>query len=81
MSPGAILLDEPTSMLDPRSCRELAVLLDRLPMLKIMATHDLAFARRVCPECLILRRGKIIAAGATAELLERHDLLLKCGLE
>lgn len=81
MSPEAILLDEPTSMLDPRSCREHAVLLERLPMLKIMATHDLAFARRVCPECLILQHGKIIAAGATAELLERHDLLLECGLE
>ena len=81
MRPAAILLDEPTLMLDPRACRELAEHLNELPTLKIIATHDLTFAKRVCPECLILQTGKIIAQGKTAELLDRHDLLLSCGLE
>lgn len=81
MKPEAILLDEPTSMLDPRTCRELAGILKRLPALKLIATHDISFAKQVCPECLILQDGKIAAAGKTEELLKRHDLLLECGLE
>lgn len=81
MKPGAILLDEPTSMLDPRSCRELAEYLRTLPALILIATHDLAFARRICPEALILRNGKLAAGGKTEELLEQHELLVECGLE
>lgn len=80
MKPEAILLDEPTSMLDPRGCRELAECLAALPAMKLIATHDLAFAERLCPECLILREGRIAAAGQTGELLKQHALLLKCGL-
>ena len=79
--PDIILLDEPTSMLDPRSCRELAEYLRTLPALILIATHDLAFARRICPEALILRNGKLAAGGKTEELLEQHELLVECGLE
>ena len=81
MKPEAILLDEPTSMLDPRACRELAECLKALPALKLIATHDLAFAARVCPECLILKNGRVAARGETAVLLQQHDLLEECGLE
>lgn len=81
MHPEAILLDEPTSMLDPRGSRELADLLNALPAFKAIATHDLAFARKVCPECVILKEGRIFASGRTEELLERHELLFACGLE
>lgn len=80
MRPEAILLDEPTSMLDPRSCRELAEYLLSLPAMKLIATHDLSFAVRVCPECLILKNGRVAACGSTAELLKQHELLLECGL-
>ena len=81
MKPEAILLDEPTAMLDPRAGREFAAYLQDLPVLKIIATHDLTFAARVCPECVILQKGKIAASGKTADILNRHDLLLQCGLE
>ena len=81
MNPEAILLDEPTAMLDPRSAREFAAHLQNLPVLKIIATHDLTFAARVCPECVILREGEIAASGKTADILNRHELLLQCGLE
>ena len=81
MKPEAILLDEPTSMLDPRTCRELAECLASLPALKVIATHDLAFAERLCPESLILRDGTVAAFGKTGELLKRHELLRDCGLE
>ncbi len=80
MEPETILLDEPTSMLDPRGCRELAEHLSQLPALKIIATHDLAFAERLCPECVILKNGRIFAAGKTRELLACRELLVECGL-
>lgn len=82
MKPEAILLDEPTSMLDPRSSRELAELLNSMDKtLKIVATHDLAFAERVCQECIVLKDGQICAAGKSAEILRNHELLFGCGLE
>lgn len=81
MKPEAILLDEPTSMLDPRACRELAESLRMLPALKLIATHDLAFAERVCSECLVLQEGRIVASGKTDTLLKQHDFLRECGLE
>lgn len=80
MRPEAILLDEPTSDLDPRACRELAALLNNLPAFKLVATHDLTFARRVCPKCAILQSGHLLAAGNTAELLENTQLLESAGL-
>ncbi len=81
MKPEALFLDEPTSMLDPRGARELAALLNSLPALKVVATHDLPFARATCRCCIILSDGAVRARGATAELLEQHELLRECGLE
>ena len=81
MKPEAILLDEPTALLDPRACRELAACLKTLPALKLIATHDLSFAERLCPDCLILQQGKIVARGKTGDLFKQHDLLRECGLE
>ncbi len=81
MRPEAILLDEPTSMLDPRACRELAEHLRGLSALQVIATHDLAFARRVCDRAVLLQRGRLVAEGPLADVLERHDLLEACGLE
>ena len=81
MRPETLFLDEPTSMLDPRGAREFAALLNSLPGLKVMATHDLLFARRTCGNCIILTAGALLAQGPTAELLEQHELLRECGLE
>lgn len=80
MQPECVLLDEPTSMLDPRGCRELAESLTKLKAMKILATHDLDFARRVCPFCIILKEGRILAEGPTCELLDNHQLLVDASL-
>lgn len=80
MRPEAILLDEPTSDLDPRTCRELATFLKNLYSFQLIATHDLTFARRVCPKCAILQNGHLLAIGDTATLLEDMPLLESAGL-
>jgi energy-coupling factor transporter ATP-binding protein EcfA2 len=78
--PGLLLLDEPTSDLDPRGRRELAALLGALPATMIVATHDLAFARRLCPRAVVLDGGAVVADALTETLLadtatlERHGL-------
>ena len=78
--PGLLLLDEPSSGLDPRGRRELAALLATLPATTILASHDLGFVAELCPRVIIMDRGVIIADGATSSLLADRELLLRHGL-
>jgi cobalt/nickel transport system ATP-binding protein len=85
MRPEILVLDEPSSNLDPASRRELAGILRSLPVTLLMVTHDLPYALELCPRSVILDDGRIAADGATrelladAELLERHRLELPFG--
>jgi energy-coupling factor transporter ATP-binding protein EcfA2 len=79
--PAVLVLDEPTSDLDPRGRREFKALLQQLPGAKLMATHDLELAVDLCPRSLILDGGKLVAHGDTLSLLANEDLMLKHGLE
>jgi cobalt/nickel transport system ATP-binding protein len=78
--PGLLLLDEPSSGLDPRGRRELVSLLGGLPATMILATHDLWLVSRLCPRAIILDRGAIVADGNTVTLLADRDFLLRHGL-
>ena len=78
--PGLLLLDEPSSGLDPRGRRELATLLAGLPATLVLASHDLEFVRRLCPRAVILDRGGVVADGATDALLADRALLEGHGL-
>ncbi|MDD3154350.1 MAG: ABC transporter ATP-binding protein, partial [Victivallaceae bacterium] len=80
MNPEAILLDEPTSMLDPRGARELAEYLKKLPALIVVATHDLEFARRIARRAVVLQEGRIIRCDDMARILNDRDFLLSCDL-
>ena len=79
-APGLLLLDEPSSGLDPRGRRSLAALLGGLAATIIVASHDLAFIQRVCTRVVVLDGGVVAADGAAgailgdAGLLERHGL-------
>jgi cobalt/nickel transport system ATP-binding protein len=69
MEPEILVLDEPSSNLDPASRRELADILRSLDVTVLMVTHDLPYALELCPRSLILSDGTIAADGPTAELL------------
>jgi cobalt/nickel transport system ATP-binding protein len=75
MQPELIALDEPLAGLDPRGRAQLAHLLDQVPVTQIIATHDIAFARRWCATALILKAGRQLAWGSAAELLSDEELL------
>ncbi len=49
MEPEILVLDEPTSNLDPASRRELASVLTDLEITMLMVTHDLPYALELCP--------------------------------
>ena len=73
MSPEILVLDEPTTFLDPPARRALAALLAGLPQAKILVTHDIPFARAICGRAVFFDRGKIIGEGSVDELSRRFD--------
>ncbi len=79
--PAVLVLDEPTSDLDPRGRREFKALLREIPATKLIATHDLELAVELCARAIILDQGQIIADGRTVELLADEKLMLAHGLE
>ena len=64
MRPEILVLDEPSSNLDPASRRELAEILLGLDVTVLMVTHDLPYALELCPRAVILAEGSIVADGA-----------------
>ncbi|MGC3956489.1 MAG: ABC transporter ATP-binding protein [Verrucomicrobiota bacterium] len=80
-NPSVLVLDEPTSDLDPRGRREFKALLRQIPATKLIATHDLEMVVELCPRSIILDRGVVVADGATDHLLSDEVLMLAHGLE
>lgn len=81
MNPEILILDEPTSGLDPQSRRNFIRLLSELPQTMLVATHDLALVREICPRTLILDSGRIVADGSTRKILANRKLLAAHGLQ
>ncbi|MEJ7585393.1 MAG: AAA family ATPase [Acidimicrobiales bacterium] len=81
MEPDVLVLDEPTSNLDPAARRELATILLDLELTTLVVTHDLPYALELCPRSVILDQGRIVADGATEELLSDTELLRQHRLE
>jgi cobalt/nickel transport system ATP-binding protein len=81
MAPDILVMDEPSSNLDPKSRRYLIRLLNGFQHTKIIATHDLDFILEVCKRCLVIKDGRIVADGPVAEILTDKALLEENNLE
>jgi cobalt/nickel transport system ATP-binding protein len=81
MKPEILVLDEPSSNLDPASRRELADILRSLDITMVMVTHDLPYAYELCARSVILKGGVIVADGSTHAILTDSALLAANRLE
>ena len=66
-----LVLDEPTSFLDPPGQRALGELLAGLPHAKILVTHDKEFARALTDDAVFFEDGTIVARGPIAVVVQR----------
>ncbi|WAC68594.1 ABC transporter ATP-binding protein [Microbacterium sp. SL75] len=67
--PRELLLDEPTNHLDIRHQLDVLALVAALRVTSIIALHDLNLAATYCDSVLVLRAGRVVAAGTPAEVL------------
>lgn len=81
MLPMALIMDEPSSNLDPRARRRLIELLATFEHTKIIATHDLDLALDLCERTIVMSAGTVAVDGPTAEIFDDEALLESCGLE
>lgn len=81
MEPEILILDEPTSNLDPRARRHLIELLKNFSLTKIVAGHDLELILDICSKVILLDEGKIVATGDARKLLSNRSLMESHGLE
>ncbi|MDR3312491.1 MAG: energy-coupling factor ABC transporter ATP-binding protein [Spirochaetaceae bacterium] len=80
LRPSLLLLDEPSSFLDPRSRRRLLAVLRDLPQALLVATHDLDLASSLCERTLVLSEGALKADVPTADILGKRAMLEEWGL-
>jgi cobalt/nickel transport system ATP-binding protein len=81
MKPEILVMDEPSSNLDPASRRELADVVRSLDVTIVMVTHDLPYAMELCERSVILSGGVIVADADTKKILKDSDLLAANRLE
>lgn len=71
LEPEILVLDEPTTFLDPPGQRALADLLRNLPQAKILITHDMPFARATCSRAVFFREGCVASEGTVDDIAGR----------
>jgi cobalt/nickel transport system ATP-binding protein len=81
MDPEILVLDEPSSNLDPAGRRELAGIIEGLDLTLLVVSHDLPLALELCPRALLMNDGLIVADRPTRELLADARLMAANSLE
>jgi cobalt/nickel transport system ATP-binding protein len=81
MRPSVLVMDEPSSGLDPAARRRLINLLAELELTKVVATHDLDLVLDLCQRVLVMHEGTLAADGSPAEIFADTALLQRCNLE
>lgn len=80
MDPQIIVLDEPSSSLDPRGKSSLIKVIQNLPATRIIASHDLDLVKKICSRIVIMDEGSIVADSKTEEIMDNKSLLAAHGL-
>src|SRR5215217_3092758 len=77
INPPLLLLDEPTTGLDPKSRRDVQSFLEDLQRRErttiLLTTHDMAEAERLCARIGFLAHGKLVAEGTAAQLMQQSN--------
>jgi cobalt/nickel transport system ATP-binding protein len=80
MSPEILIIDEPSSNLDPRGKWSLIDVLNSLPGTKVIVSHDLELVKALCHRVVIIDQGRVVADGAADDILADKQLLTAHGL-
>ena len=75
MEPEMIVMDEPSTALDPCNRRTVINTINRLPQTKLIASHDLDMILDTCQRVILLSHGRIAADGDTDTILRDKELL------
>lgn len=81
MEPSVLVMDEPTSSLDPRARRQTIDLIRRFTHTTLVATHDMEMVLELCPRTVVMNGGLVVADGDTRRIFGDLALLEACGLE
>jgi cobalt/nickel transport system ATP-binding protein len=77
MNPQVLVLDEPTTYLDPPGQRDLVSVLRELPQAKILVTHDLRFAEALGARAVFFDHGKVAGSGPVVDVAEKFNWNLR----
>jgi cobalt/nickel transport system ATP-binding protein len=83
LDPEVLLFDEPTAALDPKSASQVIDFLIGLrggPKTVVTTSHDLDIVEDIADECFVFQTGRVVAAGAPAEILRQTSLLEQTNL-
>ena len=85
MKPLIIVLDEPTSDLDPVNCERIERLIvdlkTRFGMSVVIATHDIDLAARIADRICLVRNGSVYSEGTPVEIFYNISLIQEAGLK
>ena len=83
LDPEVLLFDEPTAALDPKSASQVIDFLIGLrggPKTVVTTSHDLDIVEDIADECFVFQTGRVVAAGAPADILRQTSLLEQTNL-
>jgi len=75
MDPSVLLMDEPSTALDPCNRRRVIQTINSLPNTKLIASHDLDMIYETCQRVLLISGGRIVADGPADAILTNRQLL------
>ena len=75
MEPSVLVMDEPTSNLDPRARRQIIDLIRRFSHTTLIATHDMEMVLDLCDRTIVMKEGRIVADGSTRHVFGDLALL------